>query len=73
MRGRRHCAADVATSSETQGIDDFAIADMAVSTGVHSTSLYRRWGSREDRSWLLCSTTARRRLPFSTPVLPVRI
>jgi AcrR family transcriptional regulator len=73
MRGRRHCAADVATSSETQGIDDFAIADMAVSTGVHETSLYRRWGSREDpvvAALLDDSTTT---TSISTPVLPVRI
>ena len=42
MRGRRHWAADVATSSETQGIEDFAIADVAVTTGVHETSIFYR-------------------------------
>jgi hypothetical protein len=49
MRGRRHWAADVATGSETQGIDNFAIADVAAGAGVQETSIfYRRWGSRRE-------------------------
>ena len=48
MRWRSHRAANVATGSETQGIDNLAIADVAASAGVHETSIYRRWGTREN-------------------------
>jgi hypothetical protein len=47
MRWRSHSAADVAKGSQTQGIDDFATADVSASAGVQETSTYRR-GSREN-------------------------
>ncbi len=30
----------------TRGLDDFSIHDVAVSAGVHETSIYRRWDNR---------------------------
>lgn len=49
MRWRSHRAAKRAVAgSETQGIDNLAIADVAASAGVHETSIYRRWGTREN-------------------------
>ena len=42
MRGRRRWAADVATGSETQGIDDFATAGVAAGAGVHKASIFYR-------------------------------
>ncbi len=40
MRWRSHRPAIVATGSETQGIDNLAIADVAASAGVQETSMY---------------------------------
>jgi len=48
MRWRSHRAANVATGSKTQRIDNLAIADVAASAGVHATSIYRWWGSQEN-------------------------
>ena len=48
MRWRSHRAANVATGSETQGIDNLAIADVAASAGMQETSLYRRWATPEN-------------------------
>jgi hypothetical protein len=51
MRRRSHRAPNVATGSETQGIDNFAIADVAAGAGVQETSIfYRRWGSRRENA-----------------------
>lgn len=47
-----------------KGIADFTVSDVAARSGVHETSIYRRWGSRE-------SLIAETLLGYSEQVIPV--
>ncbi|WP_044515032.1 TetR/AcrR family transcriptional regulator [Mycolicibacterium septicum] len=47
-----------------KGIADFTVSDVAARSGVHETSIYRRWGSRE-------SLIAETLLGYSEKVIPV--
>jgi AcrR family transcriptional regulator len=47
-----------------EGLADFTVTDVAVRAGVHETSIYRRWGSREN---LIAATL----LAFSERLIPV--
>lgn len=47
-----------------KGIADFTVSDVAARSGVHETSIYRRWGNREN---LITETL----LGYSEQVIPV--
>jgi AcrR family transcriptional regulator len=47
-----------------KGFADFTVADVALRAGVHETSIYRRWGSREN---LIADTL----LAYSERLIPV--
>lgn len=47
-----------------KGIADFTVSDVAARSGVHETSIYRRWGNRES---LIADTL----LGYSEQVIPV--
>lgn len=47
-----------------KGIADFTVSDVATRSGVHETSIYRRWGNREN---LIAETL----LGYSEQVIPV--
>ena len=47
-----------------KGLADFTVSDVAVRAGVHETSIYRRWGSREN---LIADTL----LAYSERLIPV--